>query len=135
MTIIRSFIGLSLIFAILKTTKTTMEQQQSRSRYPIPGDYSDPNHPNCKRNIAIQAVDGTFTTASLEVIKVSGTDGSPGCPPDGSGDAWTLQGTIDLDTSTIVVDFSPKGGPKNLKGRRDEVGILWEDNNLWKYLN
>ena len=40
------------------------------------------------------------------------------------------------DTSTIFVDFSPKGGPKDLLGVFDEVdgGIRWPDKNLWKKL-
>ena len=33
-----------------------------------------------------------------------------------------------------MVDFSPKGGPKDVLGIYDENedGIRWPDNNLWK---
>eukprot|EP00567_Pseudictyota_dubia_P013707 CAMPEP_0197457552 /NCGR_PEP_ID=MMETSP1175-20131217/46408_1 /TAXON_ID=1003142 /ORGANISM="Triceratium dubium, Strain CCMP147" /LENGTH=344 /DNA_ID=CAMNT_0042991953 /DNA_START=107 /DNA_END=1141 /DNA_ORIENTATION=+ len=86
------------------------------------GSYADPNHPNCLREIKVEG-----TTAD-----VSGTDGDPGCPPDGSGDGWDLVGKVDGDT--ILVDFSPKGGPANLKGVYESSpipGIRWPDGNLW----
>ena len=89
----------------------------------FPGEYSDPNHPNCKRLVEV-----TTDNANANAI-VSGTDGNPGCPPDGSGEAWKVSASIAGDT--ILVDFSPKGGPKGLKGQRVPEGILWEDNNLW----
>jgi hypothetical protein len=83
---------------------------------------ADPNHPNCLR---IVSVDGT--KASLK-----GTDGNPGCPADGSGNSWTLTGKVDGDS--IFVDFSPKGGPKDLKGAFDGDGIKWPDGKsiLWR---
>ena len=83
---------------------------------------ADPNHPNCLR---IVSVDGT--RASLK-----GTDGNPGCPADGSGNSWTLTGKVDGDS--IFVDFSPKGGPKDLKGVFDGDGIKWPDGKflLWR---
>jgi hypothetical protein len=87
------------------------------------GEYSDPNHPYCKRSV--EATTGQTDANAI----VSGTDGNPGCPPDGSGEAWTVNASIVGET--IVVDFSPKGGPKDLKGQRVPEGILWEDNNLW----
>jgi hypothetical protein len=90
------------------------------------GSYSDPNHPNCQRVIA---------TVSPGKVSVSGTDGNPGCPPNGSGKGWKLDGTV--SGSSIVVDFSPKGGPANLKGTflKNDIalngGIQWPDGNLW----
>jgi hypothetical protein len=86
------------------------------------GSYADPNHPNCKREIEVV---GTLAD-------VSGTDGNPGCPPDGSGDPWDLTGTVVGDS--ILVDFSPKGGPKDLEGVYEAApvpGIRWPDGNLW----
>jgi len=89
----------------------------------LSGEYSDPNHPNCIRHIKV-AADGIHAY-------VSGTDGNPGCPQDGSGKAWGLDGTV-RPPDTIIVDFSPKGGPKSLEGKRIEAGILWEDQNIWR---
>ena len=89
------------------------------------GSYSDPKHPNCKREIVVVA-------GKSRDAKVSGTDGTPGCPPDGSGKAWNLVGAIEGDK--ILVDFSPKGGPANLKGNWEPSptpGIRWPDGNLW----
>lgn len=87
------------------------------------GSYADPNHPNCLR--LIQVVDPPSA-------KITGTDGNPGCPPDGGGTEWSLIGTIEDDT--ILIDFSPKGGPKDLKGVWEPspvAGIRFPDGNLW----
>lgn len=87
------------------------------------GSYADPNHTNCLREV--QMVSGNMAT-------LSGTDGDPGCPADGSGEKWSLIGKVDEDS--IFVDFSPKGGPKDLKGVWEPEpvpGIRWPDGNLW----
>ena len=45
---------------------------------------------------------------------------------------WSLKGKYtDKATSSIVVDFSPKGGPAGLNGKVDSTGITWEDGNKW----
>lgn len=90
------------------------------------GSYADPFHPNCQRVVTVQGAAATL----------SGTDGNPGCPADGSGKAWKLTGNI--DGSTIFVDFSPKGGPPALKGIWDDAapaGIKWPDGNKWTIKN
>ena len=76
----------------------------------------DPFHPNCQRIITVNGA-----KASLQ-----GTDGNPGCPADGSGTKWTLTGKIE-GTNAILVDFTPKGGPKDLRGEFDGKGIRWPD--------
>lgn len=84
---------------------------------------ADPFHPNCKR-----AVEVTGSTAN-------GTDGTSGCPADGSSRAWKLLGSVEGDK--ILVDFRPKGGPANLKGVYDSTapeGIKWPDGNKWTKL-
>mmetsp|Transcript_2289 Transcript_2289/g.3151 ORF Transcript_2289/g.3151 Transcript_2289/m.3151 type:complete len:149 (+) Transcript_2289:97-543(+) len=94
---------------------------------PFSGSYADPFHPNCKR--VIELVSGS------NMASLTGTDGTPGCPPDGSGRAWKLSGIV--DGSNILVDFSPKGGPRNLKGFYDTTapeGIKWPDGNKWAKL-
>lgn len=85
------------------------------------GNYADPNHPSCLRSIDVSG-----KTATL-----SGTDGNPGCPADGSGKEWSLKGTI--DGNKIYVDFSPKGGPKDLTGtwEGESAGIRFPDGNKW----
>jgi len=87
------------------------------------GSYGDPNHPNCLREVQV---------VSPSLADVTGTDGTPGCPPDGSGRKWSLTGKIEGDS--ILIDFSPKGGPKNLKGVWEPSpvpGIRFPDGNLW----
>jgi hypothetical protein len=89
----------------------------------ITGLYSDPKHPNCLREINV---------AGPKAV-VSGTDGNPGCPADGAGKKWELLGKVQADT--ILVDFSPKGGPSDLKGQWEPTptpGIRWPDGNLWE---
>ena len=81
----------------------------------------DPKHPNCLRIIKVTN-DGT-------TADISGTDGTPGCPPDGSGTKWNLQGTV--EGNDILVDFTPKGGPPNLKGVFNKNRIEWPDGNAW----
>mmetsp|Transcript_19370 Transcript_19370/g.36580 ORF Transcript_19370/g.36580 Transcript_19370/m.36580 type:complete len:154 (-) Transcript_19370:124-585(-) len=83
-------------------------------------EYSDPKHVNCKRVISVRP-DGEAA--------LSGTDGNPACPADGSGSVWRLVG--DVQGETITVDFSPKGGPSNLKGKWVGDGISWPDGNKW----
>ena len=87
------------------------------------GSYADPNHPNCLREVRM---------ITPSQAAVTGTDGTPGCPPDGSGRPWSLTGKVEQDT--ILIDFSPKGGPKNLKGVWEPSpvpGIRFPDGNLW----
>mmetsp|Transcript_15805 Transcript_15805/g.22286 ORF Transcript_15805/g.22286 Transcript_15805/m.22286 type:complete len:154 (+) Transcript_15805:144-605(+) len=85
------------------------------------GAYSDPKHPNCARLVAIEG-----TTAL-----VSGADGNPGCPT-GEGRPWKLVGKVSGDE--IFIDFSPKGGPKDLTGVWEggkNPGIRFPDGNKW----
>lgn len=85
------------------------------------GSYTDPKHPGCARNIEIMPA----TTNAL----VTGTDGTPGCTPGGPVKAWKLNGQI--KGNDILVDFSPKGGPKDLQGVWVGDGIQWPDGNKW----
>lgn len=82
---------------------------------------ADPKHPNCLRIIKV--------TSDGMTADISGTDGTPGCPPDGSGKPWNLQGKI--EGNDILVDFTPKGGPANLKGILRNDKIEWPDGNAW----
>jgi len=117
------------LFAMMSTTTTTtvttsaiiggLEQTAVDS---FSGDYADPNHPNCLRKV--QVLDDGSNKAL-----VSGTDGNPGCPIDGSGTEWKLDAIV--NENKISVDFSPKGGPSSLQGVKTTKGILWADNNLW----
>lgn len=96
------------------------------------GMYSDPNHPDCFRKIVEKP---------NEKYDVYGADNAGGegvsCNTDDKSqiDAWgPLPASI--NTTTILVDFTSKGGPSNLAGTWDAVEskILWEDGNYWQHL-
>mmetsp|Transcript_4603 Transcript_4603/g.11434 ORF Transcript_4603/g.11434 Transcript_4603/m.11434 type:complete len:166 (-) Transcript_4603:128-625(-) len=91
---------------------------RARAASVFEGEYSDPKHPGCKRQVD---ADG----------RVSGTDGTPGCEKGEAQKPWALQGTIDDDGGRILIDFSPKGGPKDLVGVWTGKGIAFPDGNLW----
>ncbi|KAL3804638.1 hypothetical protein HJC23_008453 [Cyclotella cryptica] len=88
------------------------------------GSYSDPKHLNCPRLIAMEGSKALIT----------GADGNPNCVG-GEGNPWRLVGRIDEskgnDADEIFVDFSPKGGPKDLVGKWEKNGIRWPDGNKW----
>jgi hypothetical protein len=106
------------------------------------GSYSDPFHPNCQRSITqemnkMAASTAWSSSSPASVLTLRGTDGNPGCPSDGSGTPWILTGTADTGSGSLVVDFSPKGGPANLRGVWEQdagggsPGIRWPDGNKW----
>mmetsp|Transcript_12505 Transcript_12505/g.20802 ORF Transcript_12505/g.20802 Transcript_12505/m.20802 type:complete len:157 (-) Transcript_12505:696-1166(-) len=80
------------------------------------GKYSDPFHPGCPRSVEI--VDGQ--------VVVKGSDNTDGSKP------WTLVAETKADGS-LLIDFSPKGGPKDLKAEfiSADNGIKFPDGNLW----
>ena len=113
---------LATVVTLLAATSSAMSTE-IYTAVNFEGSYDDPNHPNCLR--VIKMLNSTN-------VAVSGTDGNPGCPPDGSGEEWSLLGKVDDDT--ILVDFTPKGGPKDLKGVWESTpvpGIRWPDKNIW----
>ncbi|OEU16651.1 hypothetical protein FRACYDRAFT_217988, partial [Fragilariopsis cylindrus CCMP1102] len=118
-----AFFAMMSTTATVTTTSAIIGAEQATVVDNFSGDYADPNHPNCLRQVRVLA---TGTKAL-----VSGTDGNPGCPIDGSGQPWKLNAIISNEDNTISVDFSPKGGPSSLQGVKTTKGILWADNNLW----
>ena len=86
------------------------------------GTYSDPIHPGC------------FRTVDARAGKVSGVDGTPACGPDAKLTEWELGATFAEGKGgdvTLLVDFSPKGGPKDLEGKYAKGRISWPDGNSW----
>ena len=82
---------------------------------PFVGEFSDPKHPGYLRSIS--------------------GDGTPGCMNGEKQKPWSLTGEVVKVPSKapeILIDFSPKGGPKNLLGKlTEEGGILFPDGNTW----
>jgi len=80
------------------------------------GDYKDPNHNGAVRNIRL--------SDEGDSLLVSGQD-------DPKGPKWSLIAQPAKNNKVLKVDFSPKGGPKDLEGEITEEGIRWPDGNEW----
>ena len=81
---------------------------------PFTGHFADSNHPGCPRSIS----------ANATAAAVSGEDEN--------GQPWTVRASVVSNTTgppTILVDFSPKGGPKALEGTWTGTSIEWTDGN------
>ena len=85
------------------------------------GKYADPKHPGCKREVS----------GSGDTLDVTGTDGAPGCLNGEPQRPWALTGVVRSEDD-IFIDFSPKGGPRDLLGKWTGKGILFPDGNEWK---
>jgi len=105
---------------------------------PFTGDYEDPNHPGCLRQVKVVGapLKGDGTRPVNPIIEITGYDGK------GSGnvcteadrptrsDLWKIQGKVKSNTEASI-DFSPKGGPSNLTAVVDGDGIVFPDGNKW----
>merc|ERR1719261_795692 len=84
------------------------------------GDYSDPNHPGCPRNLKVEGGRVIFTGADQ-------TEGATECGEGTTGPSFEITGT--LVGNEIRMDFSPKGGPKLLIGQATQnvpgASIVW----------
>jgi len=81
----------------------------------LAGKWSDPGHPGCKRKIQL-AGNKAFITGADE-------DGKP----------WKAVGIV--DGMDVVIDFSSKGGPTDLKATYVVgKGIAFPDGNVWTAL-
>ena len=80
------------------------------------GTFSDPNHPNGYRKISV----------AKGVATIVGKDE----PQDKE---WTLKASVAPGAREMRVDFSPKGGPKDLlaKWSPKKNGIEFPDGNVW----
>mmetsp|Transcript_12451 Transcript_12451/g.29186 ORF Transcript_12451/g.29186 Transcript_12451/m.29186 type:complete len:185 (+) Transcript_12451:34-588(+) len=101
---------------------------------PFTGDYNDPNHPECLRQVKVVGapLKGDGTRSPYPVIEVVGYDGSGGkvCTERPTrDDLWKVQGTVKTNDSAMI-DFSPKGGP-TLLAKYEDGGIVFPDGNKW----
>jgi hypothetical protein len=106
---------------------------------PFTGDYDDPNHPNCLRQVKVVGAPlrGDGSRPANPIIEVTGYDGKSGekmCTDRPTrSDLWKVQGTVNRNNLEAVIDFSPKGGPSNLKATFDngDKSIVFPDGNRW----
>ena len=95
-------------------------------------------HPGCQRSIKVtgNAMDPSGRKSRKPAAGMKGTDNQDGgaCDAGSEPDSWRLAATLTEDQSKIMVDFSPKGGPKNLLAKWDEKrkGIAFPDGNCWE---
>ena len=118
--------------ALLNTPAAFAVKARTGASSPFTGFYEDPQHPGCLRSVKVvgQPVRGDGTRSPFMGVEVRGTDGT--CKERPARDAiWTVEGKL-MDDNTIAVDFSPKGGPKNLAGKWVKDGIVFPDGNKWK---
>merc|ERR1712127_1047 len=106
----------------------------NKAKADLGGEFIDPNHfvPGAESFAGTRFVSDNFAEETTSRITMIGTDNGV--------DFWTLFGKwIDIDTGELFVDFSPKGGPKDLHGvfdlQSNGVGkISWADGNTWTKL-
>lgn len=77
---------------------------------------------------------GKFEAAAAARAKVAGQKKACVGRPE-QGDVWKLSSTVAEDDSTIRIDFTPKGGPRNLLGTAETfdgtMAIVFPDGNRW----
>ena len=77
------------------------------------GTYSDGAHPGCTRKVVVQGGTAIITGA------------------DEDGVAWKVKGKV--TGRTIAVDFTSKGGPKDVEALYVAgKGLVFPDGNVWK---
>lgn len=106
---------------------------------PFNGDYDDPNHPGCLRQVKVvgapQKADGSRPLyAVVEVTGYDGKEGETTCKDRPTRqDLWKVSGkTKGGDAASL--DFSSKGGPAGMEVKWDGSGIVFPDGNKWTKL-
>ena len=106
---------------------------------PFTGDYDDPNHPGCLRQVKVvgapQKADGSKPLyAVVEVTGYDGKEGEKECKEQPTrADLWRVKGKTKGGDEAFI-DFSSKGGPSDLVGKWDGSGIVFPDGNKWTKL-
>lgn len=106
---------------------------------PFTGDYDDPNHPGCLRQVKVVGAplkaDGSRPLyAIVEVTGYDGKEGEKACSDRPTrADLWKATGKTKAKDEAVL-DFSSKGGPADLVGKWDGSGIVFPDGNKWTKL-
>ena len=101
---------------------------------PWTGEYDDPNHPSCLRQVKVVGAPlrGDGTRSPYPIVEVRGYDSTgPICtePPSSRSDIWMVKGVLKNNQATL--DFSGKGGPKDLLAKYEDGSIVFPDGNKW----
>ena len=104
------------LFLMLTSLLTACNSRSSSVLSDLDGQYSDPNHP---AGIRLVSHDGNQIT-------IKGRDQA-------NAEFWQVRGQV--VGNSLLIDFSPKGGPAALKATITNQGITFSDGNTWKKLN
>jgi hypothetical protein len=97
-----------------KTLRRRNSKRRNKSRRARSEVYTDPNH-NMTRKV---------TYLEDNNIKITGKDSV-------KGKRWSINGKVDKNNNAIL-DFSSKGGPKNIRAKFRKKEIEFGDGNIWK---
>lgn len=121
-------------FAAASAQPAFADKAKTGASSPWTGEYDDPNHPSCLRQVKVVGAplraDGT--RSAYPIVEVRGYDSAGAAcsePPPSRDDIWTVKGVLKNNQATL--DFSSKGGPKDLVAKYEDGGIVFPDGNKW----
>jgi len=123
--ILHSMLATSTI-GILSGNPSTSPAAASKGGEVFVGKYSDPNnHPGGTRSIKL--LDGSIGDYQLAEVRGGGGIGEP--------NDYTLPAIV-IGNRAIIIDFSPKGGPRDFSGVIQKDGSIKfiRDGNVWPRL-
>ena len=102
----------SLVQELLQKEYMNKKNHSIKSRI-----YLDPNHDMAPRKLEMKE-NGNITVKGIDKT---------------NGKLWQASGTLHKN-NRVVLDFSCKGGPKNIRGQITKTGLKFEDGNIWNSL-
>jgi len=100
---------------IIGTKQASLQAGRGGGKLPtlrVSGTWKDPAHPGGYRKITLQG--------KSAIVNGADEDGKP----------WKVRGTV--NGNSIIFDFTPKGGPKDVEGKFVVgKGIVFPDGNTW----
>ena len=124
--ILHSMLSITSTLGILSGNPSTSSAVASSSGEVFVGKYSDPNnHPGGTRTIKL--LDGSIGDYQLAQVRGGGGIGEP--------KDYTLPAIV-VGGRAIIIDFSPKGGPRDFSGVIQKDGSIKfiRDGNVWPRL-
>ena len=102
---------------------------------PLNGDYDDPNHPGCLRQVKVVGapIKADGSRPLYAIVEVTGYDGKGGettCKDRPTrADLWKVAGKTKGGDEAFL-DFSSKGGPSDMVAKWDGSGIVFPDGKI-----
>jgi len=123
---LHSMLAISSTISILCANPSTSSAAASKGGEVFVGKYSDPNnHPGGTRTVKL--LDGSIGDYQLAEVRGGGGIGEP--------KDYTLPAIV-VGNRAIIIDFSPKGGPRDFSGVIQKDGSIKfvRDGNVWPRL-